>query len=246
MVNLRLQLPEGFSRRRPQPGYRSGYDQAYPVAILGLRRCTARATRKTQKHGGRGFAGDREHRQPPQVAQARPHAEDHPHDLESKAVQGAYRDRWRAAGVRVPAAAGPCGQAYAPGPFAAPGYFPPRPGQAPPCQGPTPPARSQPRPPTLPGARCGRPAAQCPAPTAAWVTTGATGDTHSSVPEGLAPSRRSIKATRRNWALLSSRAIPALSPRRRGCAKLPGCRYPDLAARRDQGGADAQIRPHPR
>ena len=75
-------------------------------------------------------------------------------------------------------------------------------------------------------ARRRRPAAQCPAPTAAWVTTGMTADTHSSVPEGLAPSRTDIKATRRNWALPSSRAIPALSPRGRGSAKLPGCRHP--------------------
>ena len=95
-------------------------------------------------------------------------------------------------------------------------------------------------------ARWRRPAAQCPAPTTARVTTGATQDTHSSAPEGLVPSRVSIKATRRNWALLSSRAIPALSPRRRVRAKLPGCRYPDVAARRRQSGADAQVRPHPR
>jgi hypothetical protein len=31
---------------------------------------------------------------------------------------------------------------------------------------------------------------------------------------------------------LSSRAIPGLPPRRRECAKLPGCRHPDDAARR--------------
>ena len=90
-----------------------------------------------------------------------------------------------------------------------------------------------------------RPAAQCPAPAAAWVTTGATKGTHPGVREGLAPSR-CIKATHRNWAMLSSRAIPALSPRRRVCAKLPGCRHPDVAARQGQGGADAQVRPHPR
>ncbi|MCW2891313.1 MAG: hypothetical protein JWO75_802, partial [Actinomycetia bacterium] len=38
----------------------------------------------------------------------------------------------------------------------------------------------------------------CPAPTAAWVTTGATGDTHSTIPEGLTPSRADIKSTRRS------------------------------------------------
>jgi hypothetical protein len=96
-------------------------------------------------------------------------------------------------------------------------------------------------------ARCRRPAAQCPAPTAAWVTTWTTGDTHPGIPEGLTPSRRDIKTTRRgNRSPLSSPAIPALSPRRRACAKLPGCRHPDLAAQRGQGGADAQVRPHPR
>jgi hypothetical protein len=51
------------------------------------------------------------------------------------------------------------------------------------------------------------------------------------------------KAIRSTWAQLSSRVIPALSPRRRVRAKLPGCRYPDVAARRGQGGADAQVRP---
>ena len=45
------------------------------------------------------------------------------------------------------------------------------------------------------------------------------------------------KATRSTWAQLSSRAIPALWPRRRVRAKLPGCRYPGGAARRGQGGA---------
>jgi hypothetical protein len=29
-------------------------------------------------------------------------------------------------------------------------------------------------------------------------------------------------------------------------ANLPGCRHPDVTARRAQGGADAQVRPHPR
>ena len=47
-------------------------------------------------------------------------------------------------------------------------------------------------------ARCRRPAAHCPAPTAAWVRTGATGDTHPSILESLAPSRRDIKTSRRS------------------------------------------------
>jgi hypothetical protein len=65
-------------------------------------------------------------------------------------------------------------------------------------------------------------AAQCPAPVAARVTAGTAAGTHSSVPEGLAPSRVSRRATRSgDGALLSSRAIPALLPRRLGCAK-PG------------------------
>jgi hypothetical protein len=37
-----------------------------------------------------------------------------------------------------------------------------------------------------------------------------------------------------------------MSPRRRACAKLPDCRYPDVTARRAHGGADAQVQPHPR
>jgi hypothetical protein len=54
------------------------------------------------------------------------------------------------------------------------------------------------------------------------------------------------KAIRSTWAQLSLRVIPALSPTRRVRAKLPGCRHPEVAARRGQGGADAPLRPHPR
>jgi SAM-dependent methyltransferase len=39
------------------------------------------------------------------------------------------------------------------------------------------------------------------------------------------------KAIRSTWAQLSLRAIPALSPRRRVRANLPGCRHPEVAAR---------------
>jgi len=84
-------------------------------------------------------------------------------------------------------------------------------------------------------ARCRRPAAQCPAPAATRVTTGATADTHPRVPEGLPPSRTGIKA-RHSRALLSSRAIPSLSPWRRVRAKYapqaPGpftCKRPRVA-----------------
>ena len=90
-------------------------------------------------------------------------------------------------------------------------------------------------------ARCRRPAAQCPAPTAAWVTTGAAADTHSSVAEGLVPSRARRATCSCSRALVLSRAIPVLSPRRRECAKLPGCRHADAAARRGQG-AGAEVR----
>jgi hypothetical protein len=59
-----------------------------------------------------------------------------------------------------------------------------------------------------------------PGPGRGRVTAGTAGDTHSSVPEGLAPSRVSRRATRSgDGALLSSRAIPALSLRRLGCTK---------------------------
>jgi hypothetical protein len=79
------------------------------------------------------------------------------------------------------------------------------------------------------------PAAQCPAPTAAWVTTGAAADTHPRVPAGLIPSMARRTSSSCNRALLLSRAILALSPRRPGCAKLPGCRHRDAAARRGRG-----------
>ena len=44
--------------------------RAEPTAILGLRRCTARAARRTPNTTFGASAGDREHRQPPRVAQA--------------------------------------------------------------------------------------------------------------------------------------------------------------------------------
>jgi hypothetical protein len=52
--------------------------------------------------------------------------------------------------------------------------------------------------------------------------------------------RARVSSSSCTWALLSSRAIPALSRWRRVRAQLPGCRYPDVAARRAQGDADAQ------
>ena len=146
---------------------------------------------------------------------------------ETRSVRTVRKNRSirRAAGVCVPAVAGAC----VPGlrirsiccrmfscTSAAVGASVPRPHAISPK--PAAPARSA-------RARCRRPAAQCPAPAAAWITTGATACTHPDVREGLDPSR-CIKATHRNWALLSSRAIPASSPRRRVRAKLPGCRHP--------------------
>jgi hypothetical protein len=85
-VRAGLLLPEGFSRCCPQPGYRSGSDQGganrdpRPAPLHGP------GHPQDAEHGHRGFAGDREHRQPARVAQARPHAEDYPRDLESRDV----------------------------------------------------------------------------------------------------------------------------------------------------------------
>jgi hypothetical protein len=59
----------------------------------------------------------------------------------------------------------------------------------------------------------------------------------------------SINATRRDWALLSSPAIPALSPKRRVRAKLPGlplprrCRPAGAARRRSSGPAASALAP---
>jgi hypothetical protein len=162
---------------------------------------------------------------------------------ETRSDQRRYRDSRLAAGVCVPAVAGACRPNLRSRSVccrrkfsctsAAVGASVPRPHATSPK--PAAPAHSA-RP------RCRRPADQCPAPAAAWVTTGATGDTHPRGFEGLAPSRRGKKASRsHDRSLLSSRAIPALSPRRRVCAKLPGCRHPDVAARRDR----EVLREHP-
>jgi hypothetical protein len=88
MTTAPMLLPEGFSRCCPQPGYRSGGDQdgagdhPRPAPLHGPGRP------QDIEHDGRGFAGDREHRQPPRVAQAPRHADDHRHDSGSKPVKG--------------------------------------------------------------------------------------------------------------------------------------------------------------
>ena len=195
------------------------------MAILGLRRCTARAARRTlytafgastaiaSTVSRRGWR--RRHGTPMTI-----HATG-----ETRPYQRKNRDSRRAAGVSVPAGAGasaaslrnrslrcpsnPARAAMFSSTSAPVGASVPRPHATSPK--PAAPAHSA-------SARCRRPAAQCPAP-AAWVTTGATGDTHPRVPEGLDPSRRGTKASRSNdGALRPSLAIPSLSPRRRMCA----------------------------
>ena len=214
-------------------------DRARPAAILGLRCCTARAASQDIGHGAEGFAGDRVRCQLPRVAQARPHAEDDAEDdlCRDKGGQGVLRSLAevcvRPGGQPAPPGGG-VRRACGAGPCAAGCSLPSRPGSALRCRGPTPPARSRALA-TRPGPAAGGLAAQCPAPTAAWVTTGAAADTHARVPEGLVPSRAKRTSSSCNRALLLSRAILALSPRRRGCARLPGCRHRDAAARRGQG-----------
>jgi len=193
--------------------------RAEPAAILGLRRCTARAARRTlytafgasvaiaSTVSRRGWR--RRHGTPMTISATE--------ETRSARKDRKYRDSRRAVCVSVPAVAAAsvpslrnrslCSRRMFSSTSARVGASVPRPHATSPK--PAAPAHSA-------RARCRRPEAQCPAPTAAWVTTGATGDTHPSVPEGLAPSRRGIKASRSNRALLSSRAIPSLSPRRRG------------------------------
>jgi hypothetical protein len=164
--------------------------RAEPAAILGLRRGTARAARRTlytafgasaaiaSTVSRRGWR--RRHGTPMTI----------PATGETSSHRRKNRDSRRAAGVSVPAVAGAC----VPGlpirssccrkfscTSAAVGASVPRPHATSPK--PAAPAHSA-------RARCRRPAAQCPAPAAAWVTTGATADTHPGVREGLAPSRR--------------------------------------------------------
>ena len=190
--------------------------RAEPTAILGQRRCTARAARRTpytafgastaiastvSRRGWRRRHGTL--RTIHATGETRPYRRKN-------------RDTRRAAGVSVPAVAGACVPRLRirslscrwmfSSTSAGVGASVPRPHATSPK--PAAPAHSA-------RARCRRPAAQCPAPAAAWTTTGATRFTHPRVVEGLAPSR-SIKATRCNWALLSPRAIPSLSPWRRG------------------------------
>ena len=193
--------------------------RAEPTAILGLRRCTARAARRTLNTtfgastaiqstvSRRGWR--RRHGTPMTI----------PATGKTRSDRRKYRDSRRAVGVSVPAVAGACVPSLRNRSLchrrmfsctsARAGASVPRPHATSPK--PAAPAHSA-------RARRRRPEAQCPAPTAAWVTTGATGDTHPSVPEGLAPSRIISASRSSGGALLSSPAIPSLSPRRRVCA----------------------------
>jgi hypothetical protein len=208
--------------------------KAEPAAILGLRRCTARAARTTMKATfGASLAitnpvtrrGWRSRHGTPRTIHA---------TGATRPNQRKNRDTRRAAGVSVPAVAGapaaslrtkslrccssvPTRAARFSSASARVGASVPRPHATSPK--PAAPAHSA-------RARCRRPAAQCPAPATAWVTTGATRGTHPRVPEGLPPSRMGTKA-RHSRALASSRAIPPLSPWRRVRANLPAGARPE-------------------
>ena len=84
-------LPERFSRCCPQPGYRSGCDQGPPGGDPRPAPLHGPGRHQDIEPGVRGYDGDREHRRPPRPAQAPPHADDHPHDGESKPVLGGVR-----------------------------------------------------------------------------------------------------------------------------------------------------------
>ena len=199
---VRRQVPPGFpvfSCRggRCGPAVTGGVQPLPPAAGLPIRRrpglsrrpssaCAAARPGAPAGHRTRpaGFVGDREHRQPPRLAQARPHAEDHPY-RGPKDVQGVQQSP-EGRGCFRPGGGG----RYTSRPrlrirsFCCSMFF---------CHSarvdasaPRPHATS-PKPAALAHAaraRRRRLAAQCPAPTAAWVTAGATGDTHPGIPEG--------------------------------------------------------------
>ena len=204
--------------------------RAEPTAILGLRRCTARAARRTPNttFGASAAIASTVSRRGWRRRHGTPMTIHATGETRSIRTVRKNRDSRRAAGVSVPAVAWAsvpslrirslCCRRKFSCTSATVGASVPRPHATSPK--PAAPAHSA-------RARCRRPAAQCPAPAAAWVTTGATGDTHPSIPEGLAPSRRGIKASSsHDGSLLSSRAIPALSPRRRVCANTRRRREP--------------------
>jgi hypothetical protein len=193
------------------------------------------------EHDVRGFHGDREHRQPPRVAQAPRHADDHPRHRGSNVLPAVPRSPSGRRCIRPAGSRGPCAklaqQVVQLGPgrrFGAktPRHQPEASSACPRCQGP-PPAAGSP----------------VPGPTAAWVTTGARGRTHPSVLEGLAPSRKTIRYSRRDRAQVSSLAIPSLSPRRSG--RRPWYRHGESGGPGPRARAmtcparTATARPHP-
>jgi hypothetical protein len=202
-----LLLPQGSADAARSRATDPAAARAEPAAILGLRRCTARAARRTlyttfgasaaiaSTVSRRGWR--RRHGTPMTI-----HATG-----ETSSSPRKNRDTRPAAGVSVPAVAGAC----VPGlrirsiccrkfscTSAAVGASVPRPHATSPK--PAAPAHSA-------RARCRRPAAQCPAPAAAWVTTGATACTHPSVREGLPPVQKAHKGPpvgRRGLAVITS------------------------------------------
>jgi hypothetical protein len=72
-----LLLPEGFSRYRPEPGYRSGCGQGPAGGDPGPVPLGGPGRQQDRERGVEGSAGDRARGQPLRVAQARPHAEGH-------------------------------------------------------------------------------------------------------------------------------------------------------------------------
>ena len=168
------------------------------------------------EHDVRGFHGDREHRQPPRVAQAPPHAEDHSATGKQGKSGRKNRSIRRAEGVSVPAAAGARGGPGAPSRSLSCWVFFTISARV---------GASVPRPHATSAKPRAGPRGQGPLPAAGGPVPGPDGGLGhnrgdsghpSEGPGGPGPVQWAKKTSSScNRALLLSRAIPALSPRRR-------------------------------
>jgi hypothetical protein len=216
----------------------------------GRRRSSACAVHGPGRHqdigrGAEGFAGDRARCQLPRVAQARPHAEDDADDdlYKDKGGQGVLRSLAEVClrpggGRRLRGEA--CAELAQQVPMLPGVLYHLGPGRRFGAEAP----RHQ------PGAGRAGPRSQGPLSASGGPVPGPDGGLGHhrggsghpfEGPGGPGPVVGQKKQLQVHRALLLSRAIPSLSPRRREYGKLPGCRHPDAAARRGQG-ASPQVR----
>ena len=214
-AGLPIRLRPGLTRR--------------PSSACAAARPGAPAEQRTRRSGLRRRS---RHRQPPRVAQAPPHAEDHPMTSKARPYRGACRGSWPAVGVCV---------------RRQPDTFHPGPGQRFGAQAP----RHQPEPSSA------RPRCQGPPPAPGGPVPGPDSSLGNSRGDRGHPFQRlrgpgPVQQDHQEHSVKLGPAVCHHEPSphcRPGGACAPSSRAaatPTLPPGGGQGGADTQVRPHPR